>query len=78
MKSFLPISEKKDENKKHLHDTKEITTIFLVDKKGSNGNKRRIIMPQNKRESMIYTVLMCFVMVFWKRSLSYVVHRRPC
>lgn len=21
-------------------------------------------MPQNKRESMIYTVLMCFVMVF--------------
>lgn len=22
-------------------------------------------MPQNKRESLIYTVLMCFVMVFW-------------
>ena len=22
-------------------------------------------MPQNKRESLIYTVLMCFVMVLW-------------
>ena len=22
-------------------------------------------MPQNKRESIIFTVMMCFVMVFW-------------
>lgn len=22
-------------------------------------------MPQNKRESLIYTVMMCFVMVLW-------------
>ena len=23
------------------------------------------IMPQNKRESLIYTIMMCFVMVLW-------------
>lgn len=29
------------------------------------GKKGMEIMPQNKRESLIYTVLMCFFMVFW-------------
>ena len=27
-------------------------------------------MPQNKRESLIYTVLMCFVMVLWMSFLQ--------
>ncbi len=31
-------------------------------------------MPQNKRESMIYTVLMCFVMVFWMSMYNVTLH----
>ena len=27
--------------------------------------RREMSMPQNKRESLIYTVMMCFVMVLW-------------
>lgn len=33
---------------------------FFVSKKF-----RRIFMPSNKRESFVYTLIMCFVMVFW-------------
>lgn len=31
-------------------------------------------MPQNKRESLIYTVLMCFVMVFWMSMYNVTLH----
>ena len=31
-------------------------------------------MPQNKRESLIYTVLMCFVMVFWMSMYNVALH----
>lgn len=36
--------------------------IYLL---SENGILRRVIMPKNKRESLIYTVLMCFTMVLW-------------
>jgi hypothetical protein len=31
-------------------------------------------MPQNKRESLIYTVLMCFLMVFWMSLYNVSIH----
>lgn len=31
-------------------------------------------MPQNKRESLIYTVLMCFVMVLWMSGYNVALH----
>jgi preprotein translocase subunit SecE len=35
---------------------------------------RRKIMPQNKRESLIYTVLMCFTMVLWMSIYNVALH----
>ena len=34
-------------------------------------------MPQNKRESFIYTVIMCFTMVLWRSSYHVTVHTGP-
>lgn len=31
-------------------------------------------MPQNKRESLIYTVMMCFLMVFWMSMYNVTLH----
>ena len=31
-------------------------------------------MPQNKRESLIYTVLMCFCMVLWMSMYNVTLH----
>ena len=31
-------------------------------------------MPQNKRESLIYTILMCFCMVFWMSMYNVFMH----
>lgn len=31
-------------------------------------------MPQNKRESLIYTLIMCFVMVFWMSMYNVTLH----
>ena len=31
-------------------------------------------MPQNKKESLIYTVLMCFVMVLWMSMYNVALH----
>lgn len=31
-------------------------------------------MPQNKRESLIYTVLMCFCMVLWMSMYNVILH----
>lgn len=31
-------------------------------------------MPQNKRESLIYTLMMCFVMVFWMSMYNVTLH----
>lgn len=33
-------------------------------------------MPQNKRESLIYTVMMCFVMVLWMSIYNVTLHER--
>lgn len=32
---------------------------------GPAQKRRELSIPQNKRESLIYTVMMCFVMVLW-------------
>ena len=32
-------------------------------------------MPKNKRESLIYTVLMCFTMVLWMSIYNIVLHK---
>ena len=32
-------------------------------------------MPKNKRESLIYTVLMCFIMVLWMSIYNIVLHK---
>ena len=31
-------------------------------------------MPQNKRESLIYTVMMCFLMVLWMSMYNVAIH----
>lgn len=31
-------------------------------------------MPQNKRESFIYTIMMCFIMVFWMSLYNVAMH----
>lgn len=36
--------------------------------------KRRKCMPRNKRESLIYTVLMCFTMVLWMSIYNVTLH----
>lgn len=38
------------------------------------GWKRRKCMPRNKRESLIYTVLMCFTMVLWMSIYNVTLH----
>lgn len=35
---------------------------------------RRIFMPRNKRESFVYTIMMCFVMVFWMSLYNIYLH----
>ena len=39
-----------------------------------NFTKRRKSMPKNKRESLIYTVLMCFTMVLWMSIYNVTLH----
>ena len=39
-----------------------------------NFTKRRKSMPRNKRESLIYTVLMCFTMVLWMSIYNVTLH----
>lgn len=42
-------------------------TVF-VQKRGENK------MPQNKRESLIYTIIMCFLMVLWMSMYNVALH----
>ena len=37
-------------------------------------NEKEIVMPQNKRESLIYSVLMCFIMVLWMSIYNVALH----
>ena len=46
---------------------------FAVEKEHKN-KRGGFIMPQNKRESFIYTVIMCFTMVLWMSIYNVTLH----
>ena len=48
----------------------------LCDKQKKAGKKKeRKSMPKNRRESFIYTVMMCFVMVLWMSIYNVALHK---
>lgn len=50
--------------------------IFLRKNQGKYIDRGEKIMPQNKRESLIYTVMMCFVMVLWMSIYNVSLHMK--